>query len=63
MNYIIYCLISNTLSWLTKSPIIQGTKLGITQVPDAKNKSDRAENPETNTNIYSVNYKSDISNQ
>lgn len=63
MNYIIYCLISNTLPWLTKSPIIQGTKLGITHVPDAKNKSDRAENPETNTNIYSVNYKSDISNQ
>lgn len=39
MNYIIYYLISNTFSWLTKSATIQWTKLRKTQVPDAKNKS------------------------
>lgn len=62
MNYVIYCLIGNTLSWLTKPSAIQWTKL-ITQVPETKNKNDRAENPETNTNTYWVNDKNDISSQ
>lgn len=61
---------SSTVSWgihslslLIKSATVQWTKLRITQVPDAKIKSDKAENPEMNTNIYWVNDESDISNQ
>lgn len=52
MNYISIVSQADTLSWLTKPSAIQLTKLRITQVPDTKNKSDRAENLETNTHIY-----------